>query len=275
VWVFTRSGSTWSQQGTKLVGDCPNSCSGPNGTGETSPFGIFAGSIALSGDGNTALIGSFDQSREGAAWVFTMVSSPQISLAVSLAGVGSGSVKGPGISCPRTCAESLPAGSAVSLVATPRAGSTFAGWSGGCSGTGSCRLQLSSNTTVTATFKNLPSNRFTIARVHTYADGTITAALKVPGPGRVDVLATAWNDNLASIAKLLQPAPHRFVFARAHTSARRSTTLHVTLRPNAHGRRLVLDHTYPVTLRLWITYTPVRGRSRSVGFYGLHPAGLP
>jgi hypothetical protein len=33
-WVFTRSGSVWSQQRPKLVGDCTGSCSGPAGTGE-------------------------------------------------------------------------------------------------------------------------------------------------------------------------------------------------------------------------------------------------
>ncbi|MBV9422122.1 MAG: hypothetical protein JOZ98_04380 [Solirubrobacterales bacterium] len=59
-WVFTRSGSTWSQQGAKLTG-----------TGESGPseFGL---SVALSGDGNTALIGgAFDDLAVGAAWVFT------------------------------------------------------------------------------------------------------------------------------------------------------------------------------------------------------------
>jgi hypothetical protein len=46
-WVFTRSGSTWTQQGSKLTG-----------TDETEG-GFFGFSVALSGDGNTALIGGF------------------------------------------------------------------------------------------------------------------------------------------------------------------------------------------------------------------------
>jgi FG-GAP repeat len=59
-WVFTRSGSTWAQQGPKLTG-----------TGETgSPW--FGYTVALSGDGNTALIGGWlDDGWKGAAWVFT------------------------------------------------------------------------------------------------------------------------------------------------------------------------------------------------------------
>lgn len=58
-WVFTRSGSTWNQQGSKLI---PNDASG------TGDFGF---QVALSGDGSTALIGDpDDNSSQGAAWVF-------------------------------------------------------------------------------------------------------------------------------------------------------------------------------------------------------------
>jgi FG-GAP repeat len=59
-WVFTRSGSAWAQQGTKLVG------SGAKGQPEQ------GSSVALSADGSTALIGGpFDNGGDGAAWVFT------------------------------------------------------------------------------------------------------------------------------------------------------------------------------------------------------------
>ena len=60
-WVFTRSGETWTQQGAKLTG-----------SGETGPKGRFGASVALSDDGNTALIGGYgDTTSTGAAWVFT------------------------------------------------------------------------------------------------------------------------------------------------------------------------------------------------------------
>ncbi|HEX3608425.1 MAG TPA: PKD domain-containing protein [Solirubrobacterales bacterium] len=79
------------------------------------------------------------------------------SLNVSTAGPGSGTVTGTGISCPGTCSHSYPGGEAVTLVATPAAGSTFTGWSGGgCSGTGSCEVTMSSDQAVTATFTALP-----------------------------------------------------------------------------------------------------------------------
>jgi hypothetical protein len=115
-----------------------------------------------------------------------------------------------------------------------------------------------------------PNNHARTTRIRTHRDGTITFSVRVPGPGRVDVLATAWNDNLARAAIQLHPAPHRFVYARSHARARRATTLHLSVRPNKQGRRLVRHHGYRITLRLWVSYTPTAGRPRSRGFYGLH-----
>jgi hypothetical protein len=59
-WVFTREGSTWAQQSHKL------------GAGDEQGAGHFGFSVALSFDGNTALIGArADNENQGAAWVFT------------------------------------------------------------------------------------------------------------------------------------------------------------------------------------------------------------
>src|SRR5262245_36998681 len=62
-WVFTRSGSFWTQQGNKLVGT-------------TSEFGgglwSQGAAVGLSADGNTAIVGGPSDNRTtGAAWVFT------------------------------------------------------------------------------------------------------------------------------------------------------------------------------------------------------------
>ena len=48
-WRFTRTGSSWDS-GTKLIGDCVNSCTGATGSGEGST-GHFGQSVAISGDG--------------------------------------------------------------------------------------------------------------------------------------------------------------------------------------------------------------------------------
>ena len=60
VWVFTRSGSTWTQEGSKLVG------TGNVGAAQQ------GWSVAVSGDGNTFASGGFaDNSQQGAVWIFT------------------------------------------------------------------------------------------------------------------------------------------------------------------------------------------------------------
>jgi IPT/TIG domain/FG-GAP repeat len=90
-WIFVRSGSRWTQQGPKLVGA---EQSGDEGSGEhcgeepgeEADGCSFGRSVALSADGNTAVIGNPRDSRfqppageaegkwvrnAGAAWVFT------------------------------------------------------------------------------------------------------------------------------------------------------------------------------------------------------------
>jgi hypothetical protein len=83
----------------------------------------------------------------------------------------------------------------------------------------------------------LPDNRFTVPQVKTCRDGTVKLAVKVPGPGTIDVLETAWNDNLARVAVLLQPAKDRFVYAREHTNAPGAGTVRLRVIPTARGRR--------------------------------------
>jgi hypothetical protein len=61
-WVFVRSGSTWAQQGTQLT---PNDVTLPSGVDTW-----FAESAALSSEGDTALIGTTGDSPKSAAWVF-------------------------------------------------------------------------------------------------------------------------------------------------------------------------------------------------------------
>jgi hypothetical protein len=61
-WVWTRSGSVWSAQATRLAG------SGAAGSSRQ------GSAMALSADGRTAIIGGpFDNSKGGAAWVFTVM----------------------------------------------------------------------------------------------------------------------------------------------------------------------------------------------------------
>jgi hypothetical protein len=80
---------------------------------------------------------------------------PAPTLTVVKAGTGSGTVTSSpaGIDCGATCSHDYGSGTPLTLTATARSGSTFVGWSGGgCSGTGNCRLTLSSDTKLTGTF---------------------------------------------------------------------------------------------------------------------------
>ena len=72
------------------------------------------------------------------------VAPPSFSLAVSKVGSGGGTVASSpaGISCGATCSASFASGTSVTLTATPNGTSTFTGWSGACSGTGTCTVTM-------------------------------------------------------------------------------------------------------------------------------------
>jgi hypothetical protein len=94
-------------------------------------------------------------SAQAVAATFNLV---QFSLTVTLAGSGSGTVTSSptGIDCGSTCSQQYTTGTVVTLTPTPAAGSTFSGWSGVCSGAGSCQITLGAASNATATFAPLP-----------------------------------------------------------------------------------------------------------------------
>jgi hypothetical protein len=83
-WVFTRSGTTWTQQGNKLVG-----------SGTAGVFSSEGQSVALSGDGNTAAIGGPDDNGVGAVWIFTRSGGVWSQVGSKL--VASGAMAGAGV----------------------------------------------------------------------------------------------------------------------------------------------------------------------------------
>ena len=93
-------------------------------------------------------------------------------LTVAKAGTGQGTVTSAptGINCGADCGESYNHGTAVALTASPAAGSTFAGWSGACTGTGACAVSMTAAKSVTATF--VPLFALTVAK---NGSGTVTS----------------------------------------------------------------------------------------------------
>jgi hypothetical protein len=66
-----------------------------------------------------------------------------------------------GITCGTDCSHTYSSGTSVKLTATPVAGSRFLGWTGSCSGTGSCQLTMNNNRSVHANFadEEFPSSQ--------------------------------------------------------------------------------------------------------------------
>jgi hypothetical protein len=102
---------------------------------------------------NDSLIVPAVDRLDEAAMVLKDAAAHGATVAVSLAGSPGGSVAGSGISCPGSCSKTFAPGTAVTLVATAPAGSTFTGWSGACTGTGPCTVNVGLlDQTVTARF---------------------------------------------------------------------------------------------------------------------------
>ena len=102
-WVFSRSGSTWTQRGAKLTAS------------DESGQGFFGWSVALSGDGGTGLIGGFgDNEDTGAAWVFEPSGGTWTQQGPKLSGPGPGPWFGYSVA--------LDFDGATALIGSPRAG---------------------------------------------------------------------------------------------------------------------------------------------------------
>lgn len=86
------------------------------------------------------------------------VQPAQFTLNISKDGLGTGTVTGSGIDCGSDCTEEYDEGASVTLQANPAADATFAGWSGACTGTGSCTVIINGAKEVNATFNQSRSN---------------------------------------------------------------------------------------------------------------------
>lgn len=170
---------------------------GGSGAGSVAGTGIDCGTacVALLDDGTQATLtatpdaGSVFSGWSGACsgtadcvvtvnadTVVTATFTRRYDLTVSKLGAGTGSVSGNGIDCGSTCALSYDAGTAISLTATPNAGSVFSGWGGDCSGTGACVLGMDANHAVTATF-GAQASSYTLSVTRT-GSGTVTSSPK-------------------------------------------------------------------------------------------------
>ena len=89
-----------------------------------------------------------------------------------------------GIACEGgRCEHGFPRGQGVTLTATARHGSRFAGWSGDCHGLAPCHLVLDRSKAVAAHFVPLPHTK--TVHVHKHGDGRVTSATRAIDCGAV------------------------------------------------------------------------------------------
>lgn len=111
-------------------------------------FSGWSGSgIACTGTGTCTV--SMTSARNVTA---TFSAAPRYTLSVSVSGSGSVASAPTGISCGSDCTEDYASGTTVTLTATPASGYRLSGWSGACSGTGSCTVSMTAARSVTASF---------------------------------------------------------------------------------------------------------------------------
>ncbi|NJM13468.1 MAG: hypothetical protein HC889_17790 [Synechococcaceae cyanobacterium SM1_2_3] len=114
--------------------------------------GIYVTGAAIASDFPTTN-NAFDRVIGSSKDAFVVKLEEGVTLTVTTK--GSGTVKSSnvtGINCRSDCTETYAAGAVVELTAVPVSGWAFAGWSGACSGAGTCTVSMTAAKTVTATF---------------------------------------------------------------------------------------------------------------------------
>jgi len=134
-----------------------------------STFGGWSGACT----GTGACTVSMTVARAVSAAFNTTTSFP---LSVSRMGTGTGTVTSApaGINCGTTCNANYATGASVTLTAAAASGSTFAGWSGACTGAGTCTVSMTAARNVTATFNSATTFALTVTRAGA-GTGTVTS----------------------------------------------------------------------------------------------------
>jgi hypothetical protein len=157
--------------------NCGSTCSGSysSGTSVTLTASAASGATfagwggACSGTGTCTV--SMTQARSVTA---TFNTASTFALSVTRTGTGSGTVTSnpSGINCGSTCTTNYSSGTSVTLTAAAASGSSFAGWSGACSGTGNCTVSMTASRSVTATFNTSGGTGGTCSNPVTFTNNT-------------------------------------------------------------------------------------------------------
>jgi uncharacterized repeat protein (TIGR02543 family) len=188
--TVTKSGTGTGSISSDLAGiDCGATCTSSFLQGKIVTLTASAASgssfAGWTGDctGTGACIVTMDAVKNVTATFNTSV-VPTFALTVANVGAGSVSSNPSGINCGTVCTANFPQATSVVLTATAASGSSFAGWSGACTGTGTCTVTMDAIKNVTATFKTnvVPTFALTVTKS---GSGTISSA-----PAGIDCGAT-------------------------------------------------------------------------------------
>ena len=155
--------------------DCGTTCTAnfDSGTVVTLSAAGAANSTFTGWTGACSGAGACTVTMSAARNVTATFTKNNVVLTVSETGTGGGTVTSspPGINCGSSCSASYVADTSVTLAATADGSSTFAGWSGACTGTSTCTVTMDSAKNVTATF----TRRIYVLTVTRAGSGTITS----------------------------------------------------------------------------------------------------
>ena len=132
-------------------------------------------------------------------------SKPKFKLTVSDTGPGEGTVTSSpaGINCGGTCEAEYEKGTVVTLVPAAGEHSEFHGWSGACTGTGTCEVTMSEAKSVSAEFARTAKPKFKLTASHTGpGEGTVTSS-----PGGIACGSSCEAEYEEGTAVTLSPAP--------------------------------------------------------------------
>jgi hypothetical protein len=128
------------------------------------------------------------------------------SLTVRKAGPGAGTVTSSpaGINCGSGCSALFFQSQPVTLTAHPARGSTFGGWSGGCSGSGAtCQVTMSQARTVTARFVHATSTSLSASRNPARVGKRVTYTARIsPHPGSGTVRFTSGGSTISGCGRV-------------------------------------------------------------------------
>lgn len=128
-----------------------------------------------------------------------------------------------GIDCGPTCSALYPTGTPVTLTAEPAPGTRFAGWSGECSGTGTCMVVAGPTASVSGTF-----HRQRRLVVHAVGAGTISAPSPAISCATTDCEYTL-DEGTQMTLTATPAADHRFVGWSGNACAGTSPTCQMRL----------------------------------------------